>query len=191
MRRFTLLELLIVIAIIGLLVTILMPSLSKAREQAISVVCKSNLSQTGKSISILMDSNNQKLRNDEIYNLPDFWTWSRELYNNNLLEEGSKAFNCPKLYEESKQSGASYFKFNVYGIASEDEGLNFIDLGDYGTDEAVLAADSWNVNSDEGRWELGYGNRNAKSIPIMIHLEKANFLFIDQHVQNPDFVKRK
>ena len=42
-RGFTLMELLVVISIVALLMSILMPSLNKAKEQARKVVCMSNL----------------------------------------------------------------------------------------------------------------------------------------------------
>ena len=42
MKKFTLIELLFVVAILGILISILMPSLSKARKSAASSVCKSN-----------------------------------------------------------------------------------------------------------------------------------------------------
>ncbi len=46
-RGFTLIEILVVVAIIGLLVAILLPSLARAREQARRVVCLNNLRQMG------------------------------------------------------------------------------------------------------------------------------------------------
>ena len=42
---FTILEMLVVIAVIGILLTLLMPSLSNSKKKAASAVCMSNLSQ--------------------------------------------------------------------------------------------------------------------------------------------------
>ena len=44
-KRFTLVELIVVIAVIGILISIIMPSLRKAREKTRSAVCMNNLKQ--------------------------------------------------------------------------------------------------------------------------------------------------
>lgn len=55
-RGFTLIELLIVISIIALLISILLPSLGKARKTARNVVCQNNLRQLGIAITGYLDN---------------------------------------------------------------------------------------------------------------------------------------
>lgn len=61
LRAFTLIELLMVIAIIALLISILMPSLNSAREQARVAKCVSNLKESMQFSLMYMESDSQKL----------------------------------------------------------------------------------------------------------------------------------
>ena len=56
MKKFTLIELLIVLAVIGILVSILIPSLYKARQKARAAVCLSNTKQIGLAWHMYLDN---------------------------------------------------------------------------------------------------------------------------------------
>lgn len=71
-RAFTLLELIVVIAIISILISIILPCLNYAREIARNTVCKSNLRQIGLAATLYANDNK-----DTIW---DMWDWTDNDY---------------------------------------------------------------------------------------------------------------
>lgn len=78
-RAFTLVELLVVISIIALLISILLPSLRRAREQTKSTVCMSHLRSLGQGIAMYALDNNDALLPSRMPNLGDGVHWQSEI----------------------------------------------------------------------------------------------------------------
>ena len=136
MKKFTLLELLIVIAIIGILVSILLPSLSKAKAAAHIAVCMSNMKQLGIATQSYIKQNNGFFPID--YNHSGTYTgpkisWDdklspydgRELTEKQILNQGGTLQQSP-LYE----CAATPFRGqnNVFRSYSMSEGKESVSI---------------------------------------------------------------
>jgi len=77
---FTLVELLVVIGIIAVLVSILLPSLNRAREAANQTKCLSNLRQLGNAMQMYVNENKGKFPQTGRYDVPhnEDWLWWQE-----------------------------------------------------------------------------------------------------------------
>ena len=110
-RGFTLIELLVVIAIIAILAALLLPALSRAKEQGRRAVCKSNQRQL--TLTILMYSGENEgrfptgLRNN---NMSHYTFISTKVFDY-LRDKGSlstNSFSCPNKQDWFRMSGVGY-----------------------------------------------------------------------------------
>lgn len=114
LKKFTLIELLIVIAIIGILFSVLLPSLGKARQKAMVAVCLSNQKQLAIAYNAYASQNDQFAVQHTWYN--DFagkqgnYGWSAS----QIPEEGRplNAYASPEIATCPSDIGDSWYRWN-------------------------------------------------------------------------------
>ena len=177
-KKFTLLELITIIAIIGILITILLPSFTKARKNSLTAVCMSNLKQ--QSVALQLYVNEESVIPS--LKLPDnggHWGIQKRV-KIDIAEDGSP-FMCPD--DEA-------FLTNKFEISY---GLNYKVAEAYPAQvadpvETILTADSGHkgdLHLYANRQAAGFQLNNTINFPAPIgprHLGGGNILWIDGHV---------
>ena len=100
-KTFSLVELLITIAIIAILAALLMPALRKAKDKAMDLFCISNLKQFGVAFAVY--------RGDADDTMP---LWASDLYPTYI--SSAKAYHCP-LDQNPPEATGDQWKLNVTG----------------------------------------------------------------------------
>ena len=136
---FTLVEVLVVTAIVGLLMSILLPALSRTRNQAKGVVCLSNLSQIGKGLMLYLSQHRDRYPE---HSSPSAMSprkrWPDYLHPQMRQEQ---VYACPSLNPEQKENCTKPWAHDPrkrYG----GYGYNFQYLGNSRTGTALPA---WRV----------------------------------------------
>jgi len=207
-RAFTLVELLVVMAVIAILAALLLPALSKAKNQAQSTACKNHLKQIGIGLKMyasdygwyppLAEKGNAALCFDRLYPYyPVHWTnaaWNCPVY----MARGG--ILTPEQVEENSW-GISY-AYNWLGIGAGAKGTAPLGLGHLpknSAKELAVIAPSQMYAVPDARCYVGksfvgiageikmnaYKMENETAEP---HGSGYNMLFVDGHV---DGVQRK
>jgi prepilin-type N-terminal cleavage/methylation domain-containing protein len=116
-RGFTLIELLVVIAIIAVLMAILMPSLSRVRDQARQINCSANLRSWNLSFNMYIGENNGKFYSGTTD--AGYW-WLHQLTEKEQDWKQNEASFCPTatkpIYNEAGVQAPTLNIYNAWGI---------------------------------------------------------------------------
>ena len=207
---FTLVELLVVVGIIAILIAMLMPSLSRARESARRVQCLSNLRQLG--TAVMMYTQEYKGR------FPGAWDWHPRpttppgTFEGPLLKYHNNGgvpqlYTCPSDDPLTHRNGYPYcytgnwhvFWFNGGGFSVEritqikrsSEKIMIIDESSETVDDNVWAPENWfgdRQNMLSNRHDQSRERARESNAEETLKRGKGNVVFADGHA---DFIPRK
>ena len=202
MRRFTLIELLVVIVIIAILISLLMPSLSRAKKKAHSVACQNNLKQIGVGTQLYLKNNNFKYPNK--FNGSFGWVtnWMGTRGTNLTLDANKRYLNSVIYPNADNNTAMPMFKCpdksmdiifekhgNTYGnnmaytisntLGSNNTGSNVVFLHEVNNPSSMLSTYEvpayWRSQSRDGYYSIHAGSN------------EYNAVFVDGSVQGRIF----
>lgn len=140
-HAFTLIELLVVIAILSLLVSILLPSLSRAKELANETVCRGNLKMLGSAFAIYVSENHYPVYPDlNPYGKPgDVSFWHEAIAGSQPVQ--NLPLWCPR------DGGKPKFELGSWKGYFVSYGYNGCGLGGY---KGTFAASKWDSSLTQG-----------------------------------------
>jgi len=204
---FTLIELLVVIAITALLLSTLMPSLSRARSIAYRLRCASNLKQIGVAVHLYLEGNEDFYpcdANDPLYTDPDtgqkIWLWMgrgwrsfvEPYLSGNIDANNPSVLFCPqdRTAPEKYESTSYSYSMAFYHSPEDIDTLNYI-TDQYGaTSPAPCTPQKWlNVKKPDGKILIGEWTSNHSRVNKdedkgwWCSKGSRNYLFADGQVQ--------
>lgn len=193
-RAFTLIELLVVIAIIAILASLLLPALAKAKAQAQSAGCKSNIRQIGLALNLHLSDYQSYPQHYHVTTANPF----SDQYGD-IMGKAFRVYWCPAFPHglgQSNQLGAWSYAYNAWGCSLEE--LHGLDDGWPGPpvkETEVVAPFDMIAYGDAPEnklfgwaifiptWGADWGQGFESMGPAKRHSHGANMVFCDGHAE--------
>jgi prepilin-type processing-associated H-X9-DG protein len=189
---FTIVELMTVIGIIGIIIGILMPSLSRVRQHAKKITCQSNMRQVGQLLLMYANGNNgwiypvgpEGMRRLGIF-VPEQQRWP--VFVKGLGQWNHRLLRCPQ--DDGPVAEHSYV-LNYY-IVTRNVRFHKHDLGGLTASDFVVMGEK---RRSANNYFIGSDNDYDVAAEPYKHgiLLGSNYLFLDTHVSTnaPAFARR-
>jgi prepilin-type processing-associated H-X9-DG protein/prepilin-type N-terminal cleavage/methylation domain-containing protein len=200
-HAFTLIELLTVIAIIGILAGILIPVVGTVRDNARAAKCVSNLRSTGTAMINHINDNNGFLRTFK-GGSPTSGIWTNVLRDEGYYQQRTGSYAAETIHCPSWGYRETGHHFDGYGLNLYDPQATTVSTPEAGNQYTrnfndpdvtpsryILFADSYRGTNRLQVFRLVSNNTHADGSIHVRHNGRANVVFLDGHVESCDPVR--
>jgi prepilin-type N-terminal cleavage/methylation domain-containing protein/prepilin-type processing-associated H-X9-DG protein len=187
--KFSLIELLVVVAIIGILASFLLPTLSKARKKAQSSVCQNKLKQISTASFMYAEDNDDFAPLNDAEN-SDYWSkrmsqggYLPAITTANSNENGSP-YKCPNGAELDTYYTNNYSQnYRLGQIDANGTVYTPYQLTSSHSNKTAFYIDAWNVKNNLFKSYFSEAKiyDSNKENAIARHQSKANIVYVDGH----------